>query len=319
MLVDGFGRQIRYLRVSVTDRCNFRCLYCSRGPLKWLPPEEILAFEEIREIVAAAVSLGVERVRLTGGEPLLRRDFPYLVRLLAQIPGLRDLSLTTNGYYLADLARELRKAGLHRVNLSLDTLRRDRFRELTGVDGLSRVLAGMEAALAVGLHPVKINMVVVRGVNEDEVVEMARLSLSEPLEVRFIEFMPVGSGVPWREDRLVPVGEILKRLQELGPLLKEPSQGGGPAQVFRFPGARGRVGFIAALSRHFCDRCNRLRLTAEGRLRLCLFSEEEYDLRPYLRQGRKALQEALQEAARRKPWGKNLFGEHRRPMRAIGG
>ncbi|QJA05801.1 GTP 3',8-cyclase MoaA [Thermosulfurimonas marina] len=319
MLKDRYGRRLRYLRVSVTDRCNFRCLYCSRDFSEWLPREDILSLEEIREVVAAAVSLGVERVRLTGGEPLVRRDFPHLVRMLSEIPGLRDLSLTTNGYRLAELARELKQAGLHRVNLSLDTLKAERFRELTGVDGLSRVLSGLEAALSVGLHPVKVNMVVMRGVNEDEILEMARLSLSEPLEVRFIEFMPVGPGVSWEEERFLPLAEIMERVRELGPLEEVPSQGGGPARVFRLPGARGRVGFIAAISRHFCDRCNRLRLTAEGRLRLCLFSEEEFDLRPYLGRGPEVLREALLEAVRRKPFGKELSGKRRRPMRAIGG
>ena len=319
MLIDHYGRQIRYLRVSVTDRCNLRCLYCTHHHFEWLPPEEILSYEEIYRVVRAAVSLGLERVRLTGGEPLVRRNFVRLVELLSGIRGLRDLSLTTNGLLLPEMAQELRKAGLRRVNVSLDTLRPDRFLEITGFDGLSRVLSGIEAALSAGLNPVKINTVIMRGINEDEIPEMVRLTISEPLHLRFIEFMPVGEGADWGPERFVPLSEIMERATEVGELQPAVVEGGGPARVFRLPEARGTVGFIAALSEHFCGSCNRLRLTPEGRLRFCLFSDQEFDLRPYLDRGEEALREALLEAIRYKPASRMDSGRPRRIMRSIGG
>ncbi|WP_297056467.1 GTP 3',8-cyclase MoaA [Thermosulfurimonas sp.] len=316
MLLDSHGRRITYLRVSVTDRCNLRCLYCSRHRFQWLPPEEILTYEEIARVVRVAVELGVERVRLTGGEPLLRRGLPGLIRMLADIEGLRDLSLTTNGVLLSDLASELKAAGLARVNVSLDTLDPEKFKRITGMDALARVLAGVEAALARGLTPVKINTVVVRGLNEEEVPEMARLTLSEPLHLRFIEFMPIGEGNEW-EDRFVGLEEVMERVREVGDLLPAEVEGGGPARIFRLPGARGTIGFIAAISRHFCAACNRLRLTPEGRLRLCLFSDREFDLRPYLRR-EEDLRQALAEAVRLKPVSR-AGTRPRRLMRSIGG
>lgn len=319
MLRDGQGRIIDYLRVSVTDRCNLRCFYCSRGAFEWLPPEEILSYEEIYEVVAAAVELGVKRVRLTGGEPLVRKGLPALVRQLASLPGLEDLSLTTNGLRLKELARELKQAGLKRVNVSLDTLRKERFRELTGKDALSQVLEGIEAALEVGLQPVKINAVILRGFNEDEIEDLARLSLERPLEVRFIEFMPIGQGNPWGEEYWYPLEEIKRRVEEVAPLEEASSLGGGPAQVFRFPGAAGTLGFIAALSQHFCHRCNRLRLTPEGKLRFCLFSDQEFDLEPYLSQGREALKEALLRSIKLKPASRFSGAGPKRLMRSIGG
>ncbi len=319
MLRDGYGRLIRYLRVSVTDRCNLRCLYCSYRDFAWLPPEEILSYEEIYEVVSAAVSLGVERVRLTGGEPLIRKGLPELVRKLASIPGIRDLSLTTNGLRLAEMAAELKNAGLHRVNISLDTLRPERFSELTGSDGLSRVLAGIEEALRVGLEPVKINVVVLRNFNEDEIPDLVGLTFREPLHIRFIEFMPVGEGTVEHTERWVPLPEIRRRVEEMGPLEPVEAKGGGPARYFRLPGARGSVGFIGALSEHFCGECNRLRLTPEGRLRFCLFSDEEFDLRPYLSMGPEALRAALQKAVLRKPASRLGEASPRRLMRSIGG
>ncbi len=319
MLIDNYGRRIRYLRVSVTDRCNLRCLYCSHNHFEWLPPEEILSYEEIYRVVKAAVSLGLERVRLTGGEPLVRKDFVQLVELLSGIEGLRDLSLTTNGLLLSDMARALKEAGLHRVNVSLDTLRADRFQKITGLDGLSRVLAGIEAALSAGLRPVKINTVIMRGLNEDEIPEMVRWTLSEPLHLRFIEFMPVGEGADWGPERFVPLSEIMERASEVGELQPAALEGGGPARVFRLPGARGTVGFIAALSEHFCGSCNRLRLTPEGRLRFCLFSDREFDLRPYLNQGEEVLRQALLEAIRHKPASRLDSETPKRVMRSIGG
>jgi len=319
MLKDRYGREIKYLRVSVTDRCNLRCLYCSQRAFEWLPPDQILSYEEIYEVVAAAVELGVERVRLTGGEPLIRKDLPTLIRRLADLPELRDLSLTTNGIKLAELALELKAAGLKRVNVSLDTLRPERFKELTGSDSLSKVLTGIETALAAGLVPVKINMVVLRGFNEDEVEEMAGLTLEKPLQVRFIEFMPVGEGVDWDERRWMSVSEIRKRVERLGPLYPTVSEGGGPARSFRLAGAKGTIGFITAMSEHFCARCNRLRLTPEGKLRFCLFSDREFDLRPYIPQGREVLKKILREALKEKPASRLEGHPPKRVMRSIGG
>ncbi|AEH44016.1 molybdenum cofactor biosynthesis protein A [Thermodesulfatator indicus DSM 15286] len=323
MLIDSYGRKITYLRVSVTDRCNLRCFYCSsKDSFAKLPPEKILSYEELYQIIKVAVSLGVKRVRLTGGEPLVRKDLVSFVAALAQIPGLEDLALTTNGILFASMALDLKKAGLKRVNISLDAITPQKYKEICGIDALNQVLAGIEKALEVGFSPVKINMVVMRGLNDDEAIEMARLTLKEPLEVRFIEFMPIGSGAPWEEDLFMPVSEIEKRLKEVfGELHPASKIGAGPAKVFTLPGAKGSVGFISAISNHFCHKCNRLRLTPEGRLRLCLFSDEEIDLRPFLNQKnpQEALKEAFLKAIQRKPSQRSLDTSPKRLMRSIGG
>lgn len=283
---DDFGRAINYLRVSVTDRCNLRCTYC-------MPPEgiskrahtDILRFEEMALIIRAAAELGVSKVRLTGGEPLARLGLAQLVRMVAHIPGIDDLSLTTNGTLLARHAKALADAGLQRVNISLDTLRPERFAAITRRDRLRDVWAGIEAARAAGLVPIKLNMVVLRGVNDDEVSDFARRTLSDGWHVRFIELMPIGANVSWAEDGAVPVPEIRARIEaEVGTL--EPIHGptgNGPARYYQLAGAEGTVGFIGAQSDHFCTNCNRLRLTADGKLRPCLMSEEEIDLRACLR------------------------------------
>jgi cyclic pyranopterin phosphate synthase len=283
---DRFCRSIDYLRISVTDRCNLRCVYC-------MPPEgvttkagdEILTYDEIGRIVRAAVDLGVRRVRLTGGEPLVRADLPDLVTAIARTSGIKEVSLTTNGLLLARHAKALAHAGLRRVNVSLDTLVEERFRRISRIGrGVSRVLAGIHAAQRYDLTPIKINTVVVRGYNDDELTDLARLALSEEWHVRFIELMPVGQCAIWDEARIVPAPEMKARLEtELGPLLPAtPPQGGGPARYFRLPGVRGTVGFITPVSHHFCNRCNRLRLTADGKLRPCLLSDREIDLRATL-------------------------------------
>ncbi len=319
MLKDSCGRSIKYLRISVTDRCNLKCFYCSFYDFEWLPQKEILSYEEIEEVARAAVELGVTHIRLTGGEPLLRKGFTELVKRLSRIKGLEDLSLTTNGILLGKYAVELKEAGLKRVNVSLDTLRPERFKRLTGKDLLEEVLSGIRAALGVGLEPVKINTVVIRGFNEDEVEEIAALSIREPLHVRFIEFMPVGDGALWGGDRWVPSEEVKRRVESLGPLEQAGVLGLGPARVFRFPGAKGTVGFISAMSEHFCGSCNRIRLTPEGKLRYCLFSDDEFDLRPYIAKGREALKEAIARAVALKPATRSLSSNPKRIMRSIGG
>ena len=328
--VDAYNRPISYLRISVTDRCNLRCIYCM--PLEgvpWRPHAEILRYEEIETIVRAAADLGISKVRLTGGEPLVRPGIVDLVRMLARIPGVDDLAMTTNGILLPRYAAPLAEAGLQRVNVSLDTLRPERFERITRWGHLEDVLAGMEAAQRAGLEPIKVNTVVIRGMNDDEVVDLARKTLEAGWNVRFIELMPVGNGGlvddRWRE-RVVTAQEIRGRIEAaLGEL--EPakvSAGGGPARTYRLPGAQGTLGFITPISEHFCYRCNRLRLTADGQLRPCLLSDQEIDLRAPLRQGAgvEQIKELLLKGIERKPMRHHL-DECERPvdrvMSEIGG
>jgi cyclic pyranopterin phosphate synthase len=288
---DAHSRPINYLRVSVTDRCNLRCLYCMPPEgIPWIPHEQVLRFEEIALVVRAAAELGITRVRLTGGEPLVRLGIVDLVRMLASTPGVEDLAMTTNGVLLTRYAQELADAGLDRVNVSLDTLRPARFHSMTRLGSLEEVLAGIEAAHRAGLDPVKLNTVVMRGTNDDDVVDLARKTREAGWNVRFIEWMPVGETAPqesaWRE-KVVTAEEMKKRIAAaLGDL--EPAEGtvgSGPARYYRLHGARGTIGFITPVSEHFCYHCNRLRLMADGHLRPCLLSDGEVDLRTPLRQG----------------------------------
>ncbi len=307
-LFDSFQRPLNYLRISVTDRCNLRCIYCmpSEGvPL--MSHEDILSYEEICIVAQAAAELGIVKVRLTGGEPLVRARVTNLLAMLACIEGIDDISLTTNGVLLQRYADELKSAGLHRVNVSLDSLRSDRFHRITRVGDLDDVLRGIEAARQAGLDPVKTNTVVMRGTNDDEVLDFARLTIEGEWHVRFIEYMPFSNDEK-ADHLLVPVSEIKQRIETLGELEPSLSSGGGPARYFRFPGARGTIGFISPVSEHFCRACNRLRLTADGKLRPCLFSDEEIDLREPLRQGATAddIKRLIQEAASRKPEGHKL-------------
>ncbi|MCS7178883.1 MAG: GTP 3',8-cyclase MoaA [Anaerolineae bacterium] len=288
MPFDVYERPVQYLRVSVTDRCNLRCLYCmpEEGVVQ-CSHQDILRHEEIVRIVRIAVETGFMHIRLTGGEPLVRRGIVDLVAELARIPGLDDLSMTTNGILLRQYAKALARAGLRRINLSLDTLRPERFRQITRWGNLEDVLAGREAALAAGLRPIKINMVVIRGLNDDEVVDMARKTIEPDWHVRFIEVMPLGAGVRWFGDGVVPAAEIRARIEEaVGPLTPVHGEVGiGPARYYRLPGAAGTVGFIGAVTEHFCHFCNRLRLTSDGRLLPCLLSSATIDLRTPLRNG----------------------------------
>ena len=310
-LSDSFQRPINYLRISVTDRCNLRCIYCmpSEG-LPLMPHSEILSYEEIFTIVQAAAELGINKIRLTGGEPLVRLDLTQLVRMLAQIEGVDDLSLTTNGVLLSRYAIQLKEAGLRRVNISLDTLHSDRFQRITRYAKLDDVLNGIRAAQATGLLPVKINMVVMRGINEDEVLDFARLTLGEELHVRFIELMPFGQECGSSTEgeittgSFVPVQEIWDSIAPLGALQPcLPSVGNGPASYFRLPGAKGTIGFISPVSEHICFGCNRLRLTADGHLRPCLLSDYEIDLKKPLRAGAslEELKQLIREAVAAKP------------------
>ncbi|UCG76186.1 MAG: GTP 3',8-cyclase MoaA [Gemmatimonadota bacterium] len=283
---DQFGRQINYLRISVTDKCNLRCTYClPTDGLEWIPKPEMLSFEEITEIVRQMAGAGLTRVRLTGGEPLVRRDLPVLADMLASVPGILDVSLSTNAVLLPQYAADLRRAGIQRINVSLDTLRRDRFTEITYRPGrfFDATLEGLAAAEETGFRPIKINTVMMRGINDDEFADFAQLTRSRPWHVRFIELMPVGRNLHLA-DRFIPASEMLRRLESLGGLKAvEGPIGNGPARYFQYKNAAGTVGVITPLSHNYCDRCNRMRLTADGRLRTCLFGSHEVDLKTPLR------------------------------------
>ncbi len=279
-LLDSFQRGINYLRVSVTDRCNLRCIYCmSPEGVPWMPHSEILSYEEISAIVRIAAELGINKVRLTGGEPLIRAELPELIRMLSEVKGIDDISLTTNGTLLKKYAMELKQAGLKRVNISLDTFKSDRFRYITRCGELNDVLDGINAAMSADLHPLKINMVVMRGINDDEVLDFARMTYKQGWHVRFIELMPFTEIA-----EVVPSNELRQRMMSVGSL--EPCSsaiGNGPARYYRLPGARGTIGFISPITEPFCSDCNRLRLTSDGRLCPCLLSDEGVDLKQPLR------------------------------------
>jgi cyclic pyranopterin phosphate synthase len=288
-LRDSYDREIRDLRISVTDRCGFRCFYClPHGEPPLARKETILTFEEIFRAAEIFVSLGIEKIRLTGGEPLIRKDLPRLVEKLATLkPRLKDLALTPNGFDFPRHAAALKAAGLDRVTISLDSLRRDRFQEITGVDALEKVLAAIDSAKEHSFEPVKINAVVVRGRNDDEVVDFARFARHRGVSFRFIEFMPLDSGHGWSRDLLVPGKEIREKVETVYPLrLKETTRGTGTAWKYAFAdGSPGEVGIIAPVTEMFCGQCSRVRLTADGQIRTCLFSTEEHDLRGVLRSG----------------------------------
>lgn len=325
-LFDSWQRQINYLRISVTDHCNLSCVYCSVGSVPHLPRSEILSYEEIQHVVQVAASMGISKVRLTGGEPLLRADLSKLVWMISQIESIDDISLTSNGILLSKYAVELKEAGLKRVNVSLDTLKEDRFKRISGRDKLGEVLSGIEAARLAGLNPVKINMVVLQGINDDETIDFARMSTSQGWHVRFIEFMPFG--MPEAQSlETVSAQEIRERIQSLGKL--EPytgKTGNGPARYYRLPGARGTIGFITPMTEHFCHSCNRLRLTSDGQLRPCLLDDDEVNLKEALRNGASTdeLKQLIQQAVAMKRERHHLTGglapgTVRRPMCQIGG
>jgi GTP 3',8-cyclase len=326
-LRDAHGRSLADLRVSVTDRCNFRCQYCMPADgLPWLERSEILSFEEIERLVRLLVSLGIEDVRLTGGEPLVRRDFPRLVSMLAAIRGLRDLSLTTNGYLLERDAAALVAAGIDRVNVSIDSLARDRFFHITRRDALPQVLRGLEAIAAhPEVQPIKVNAVAMRDFTEDEVLRFAEFARSTDFQVRFIEFMPLDGDGAWEPDSVLTGAEIRALIEARYPLVEREREPSATARVFGFADRPGEIGFINPVSEPFCADCNRLRLTAEGKLRTCLFSVHETDLREPLRAG--ATDAELEAIVRDAAWRKELkhhvgepgFRPPSRTMSAIGG
>jgi GTP 3',8-cyclase len=326
-LVDPYGRTIRDLRISVTDRCNFRCTYCMpEEGMRWLPREEVLTFEEIERLVRLLVAMGVEDVRLTGGEPLVRREFPRLVAMLSAIEGLHDLSLTTNGYLLERDAAALVDAGIQRVNVSIDSLQRDRFFQITRRDSLPQVLRGLDAlAQHPEVHPIKVNAVAMRGFTEEEAIPFAEFARSTAFQVRFIEFMPLDGDHAWTPDAVLTGEELRQIISAVYPLEELPREPSATARVFRFADGKGEIGFINPVSEPFCADCNRIRLTAEGKLRTCLFSLHETDLREPLRTG--ASDAELEKIVRDAVWRKELkhhvgepgFRQPPRTMSAIGG
>ena len=326
-LLDDYNRRINYLRLSITDRCNLRCRYCMpEEGVDRIGHDDLLTYEEILRVVEVFARNGISKVRLTGGEPLVRKGVVDLVRGIGKIEGIRDLSLTTNGVLLGEYAEDLARAGLRRINISLDSLRPERFAYITRRDKFKEVWEGIEAALRQGLSPVKINVVAIQGFNDDEVEEFARLALTYPLHIRFIEFMPMGEGNNWHEKGAIPTSRIMEAVGEVGELLPVgPEANDGPAQRYYIKGGKGEIGFISPISSHFCAQCNRLRLTPDGGIRTCLFSDDEIDLRGIVRGagGEADIEEALHQALRAKPEGHHIgdvrFKKCQRGMHAIGG
>jgi len=347
VLLDSHGRTLRDLRISITDRCNFRCLYClpeteaaqnfyrghwahlpDSAPIvqQWVPKSHLLTFEEIARVVAVAVGLGIQKIRLTGGEPLLRHGVEDLVRRIAGIPGITDLAMTTNGFLFSQKALSLKQAGLRRISFSLDSLDRDNFKKITGRDGRDEVLRGIALAQQLGLNPVKVNAVVIRGLNDHELESLADFAHARALSFRFIEFMPLDSARAWLKELVVPGSEILERLRARFDLQPVPSENkSSTSKTWAFADGRGEIGIIAPVSEPFCGHCNRLRLTADGKIRTCLFSISEHDLRPLLRNG--ASDSAVADWLRRVVWQKEArhhigeadFVPPPRSMSCIGG
>lgn len=318
---DTCGRKIDYLRISVTDLCNLRCKYCI--PEKGVPlkqHDDILSFEEIERIVREAAELGVTKVRITGGEPLVRRGIADLIRMVAAVPGIRDIALTTNGLLLAKQAALLKEAGLHRVNVSLDSLDPEKYREITRGGDLKQVLEGIRIAREVGLTPIKINAVLIGGFNDSEIESFVEMTRNEPIDVRFIELMPIGEASTWSSEHFISNDTVLKRVPELMPLPVHDRT--SPARYFTLSGARGKVGLINPISSHFCASCNRIRLTADGRLKPCLNADTEISLLGSLRGGN-CLSAQILEAIRLKPESHNISGADYKPvsrnMHQIGG
>lgn len=330
MLIDSHGRKVSYLRLSITDRCNLRCLYC-RPESDWvfLPHENILTYEEMLELVDVAIHVGVEKVRLTGGEPFARKGFvPFVAKLHARYPDL-DLRITTNGTMLEGRIAEIQEAGINCLNISLDTLVREKFRQITGIDAYERVRAGIDACLRAGLR-VKVNVVALKGINDDELPDFVDFARAHALDVRFIEFMPIGYQSRWSRDNYWSSDEIVAAVEKLVPLdeVREASRNSGPARMYRIAGGHGRIGVISAVSHHFCETCNRFRVTSDGKLRTCLFSDTEYDVWSILRRPGHSMQDVLDmfiQANSEKPLGYHLLRERGcnpvcgRAMTAIGG
>ena len=325
-LIDTCNRHLNYLRISITDRCNLQCRYCvPRDLIPKLSHNDILTYEEILRLVRIAIRLGISKVRVTGGEPLVRKGVYAFLQKLVAIKGLKDVSLTTNGILLKDNLEKIQAAGISRINISLDTLNPSKYREITGFDEFDSVWQGIEKANCMGFYPIKLNVVALRGINDEELAEMARLSFRYPFHVRFIEYMPIGRS-DFSPDSLLLAPEIKSRISELGNLVAvQETENDGPAQRYQFEGAVGEIGFIPALSQHFCNKCNRLRLTASGQLRPCLLSDHQEDLKTAIRQdvSDRQLADIFIRAVRHKPSDHNLLANSSArvsaAMRGIGG
>ena len=308
-LIDRYDRNLNYLRISITDRCNLRCIYCMpRKLIPKLPHKDILRYEEILRIVKIGVRLGISKVRVTGGEPLVRKGVFDFLEQLSKIDGLSDISLTTNGVLLKDSLERIKASGVNRINISVDTLNKKKFYKITGYDCFDQIWEGIERANKMNFNPIKLNVVPIKGINDDEITDIARLSFTHPFHIRFIEYMPIGSN-QIKADRHLLAPEIKERINSLGeliPVVKNVND--GPAERFKFEGAAGEVGFIRPISRHFCHSCNRLRLSASGQLRPCLLSDSQEDLKSLLRKGclDNELADAFLEAVRKKPSEHNL-------------
>jgi len=324
MLIDNFNRIINYIRVSVTDRCNLRCKYCVGGAFPFTPHSEILSYEEIIRLVRISAQLGVSKVRLTGGEPLARKGISYLLKELNSIEGIDDISLTTNAVFLGEKILELKDAGLKRVNISLDTLKKERFAFITGVDAFDDVLMSIEKSIYAGMNPIKINTVIIKGFNDDEILDFARLAEKWGQHVRFIEFMPFGSRDLWDAATIISSQQIEETLKTRYTLEPSESNDRGPARMFDIKGSEGKIGFISPVSTHICSECNRIRLTSGGKLRPCLFSDVEYDVKKLLRSSAsdEEIKAFIRETVKVKPERKSEMGQIRkcqRSLRNIGG
>jgi cyclic pyranopterin phosphate synthase len=327
-LKDSFGRVVDDLRISLTDRCNFRCIYCMPAEgLAWLPKREILTYEELLRLARIFIDLGVRTIRLTGGEPLMRQDIEVLIAGLTGLEHGLDLSMTTNGFFLADKAPRLAAAGLKRINVSLDSLQPERFERMVRRDGqlVFKILEGLRVARTAGLSPIKLNCVVLRGYNDDELVDFARLGREHDYQVRYIEYMPLDAQGAWSMQAVVPGAEILARIHAVFPLAPVSNNGSEPATVYRFADGHGSIGVIASVTEPFCDHCNRIRITADGQLRTCLFSLHEHDLKGLLRSGAtdEEIADFIMAAVWRKEAGHKInqpdFVKPARSMSAIGG
>jgi cyclic pyranopterin phosphate synthase len=321
------NHKINYLRLSVTDRCNLRCMYCMPDEgIDFVSHKDILSYEEMLHLVDVSVHAGIRKVRLTGGEPLVRKGFIDFLAELGQIEGLEEITLTTNGVLLTKFASDIKACGICRINISLDTLKPDRFFQITRRDYFERVIQGIQEAERLGFNPIKINVVAIRGFNDDEILDFVRMTLDKPYHIRFIEYMPVGERNSWSDEKFIPTDEIKAKILEIGglePVLSNAYD--GPAERFRLEDGKGEIGFIGALSNHFCDRCNRLRLTAEGHLRGCLFSDREIDVKAPLREGKtdEQLVRLINRAIESKPKDHEGMSPERRKcvrhMSSIGG
>ena len=326
-LKDSFGRIINNLRISVTDRCNFRCRYCMpEEGLSWLKRDELLTFEEITRLVKILANLGVSKLRLTGGEPLLRKELSVLVAMLSRIPGIHDIALTTNGFFLAEQANDLVSAGLTRINVSMDSMDPQIFSMMVRRDYLHNVLEGLEIVERLSLRPIKVNVVLIRGINDHEIESFARLARTKPFVIRFIEFMPIGADDGWSIDKVIPSHEIIERINAMGnKLVPVEYHGSQPADRYRFSDGMGEIGFISSVSEPFCSSCNRIRITSDGKLRTCLFSLHETDLKKSIRNNvsDEMIQEQILVAVQSKEEGHLInrpgFERPQRTMSQIGG